>query len=215
MVLRWAQCVSLAARAFPSTWVQPRWLDCGKRTPPHFHNAASESVRNGGDDRFVANARPPGHSAVPGRPRATCGITTLGVLVGMRPPPAGAQGEGLYYGSRSGRPFPLPWDPRTAGESSGVPRTSGAGSQKCNRKEPGHFGFPHCGRHRAATASEAGARGLLWPLLGDRVRKRTAGEGPGGERERCAQKESISANVTNPRRGKRVKLCNCNKCIAL
>ena len=163
-------------------------------------------MRNRADHRFVASTRPPGHSAVLGRPRAGSDITTLISMAAVGPPPAGARSEGLRYGSRPDPPCALPWDPRTAGESSGVPRTSGAGSHKCNRKKPGHFGFPHCGRHRAATASEAVARGLLWPLLGDRVRKRTAGEGQGSERERCAQKKAETAKVTNPRReGKGLK----------
>ena len=148
------------------------------------------------DQRFTLRAL--------GRPWESCDITSSTAMTVKGHPITRALGDGLRYGSCPDPPCALPWDPRSAGESSRGPRASAAGSPEPHREVSRPFALAHWRRPRAAAAAEAAARAPLRALLGDRLPNPRAGGGRGSQRERCALNKVISANVPNPRRGKRV-----------
>ena len=120
-------------------------------------------------------------------------------------PPSVARRELLRYRSLSGRPCPLPGQPRTAGEKCRGPRASARRPPEPNRQNSNGVGASHCGgpgRPRA-TRSMIGAGPIgRWGKVLPYERPQRRPWRPRQPRNRKSHKTPI---FPNPRRGKRVK----------
>ena len=149
------------ARAFFSTCLLAEASFRGQRLLPGKTCTASLTSLVGAADALSSGRKPPTHREPPEPPYSRSGFHMSKHRCAPEHPLSEARGELLRHWRPPGPPFPLPWQPRTAGEECRGPGTSGEGAHMPPSHESTNPGFTPLQLTAAARDVPAARQGKL------------------------------------------------------